>query len=348
MKLLYVSSWHGTLEYDELSIFTELGIDWFSTGYYVNPTNPVKLHAERGPLNHKYYPDLHEELKRANPSLQPNGPLKLTKELVKKFDVIFLSHVCPYPWYLHENWELVKHKPVLWRTYGQENSREELLLQNYVKQGVKVVRISETTKTIPNFAGVHAVVRHIADETVYKDWNGLNSNHILTFNNYFNKRRQISNTDEYQKVVKNLPTKLYGCHNEGVPNCLGALSWADQIKAYQDCRVYFALGTKPGPVTYNLAEALMTGCPLITWGPKLGNYVGILDWSNVYEAHTLLENGVECFWSDDLKELRSNLELLLKDQDLCSKMSKAARAKALKLFSRSAAKDEWVRLFKTL
>ncbi len=53
MKLLYLSC-HSVLEYDEVKLFKEMGIDVFSHGVYANPNKPsdVKRPAIKGPFDH--------------------------------------------------------------------------------------------------------------------------------------------------------------------------------------------------------------------------------------------------------------------------------------------------------
>ena len=41
MNILYISSFHAVLEFDELTALTELGHTWFSTGQYLNPHKPL-------------------------------------------------------------------------------------------------------------------------------------------------------------------------------------------------------------------------------------------------------------------------------------------------------------------
>lgn len=47
MKILYTSCFHPVLEYDHCVLFEEMGHDWFSTGIYLDPKNPLNIPSLR-------------------------------------------------------------------------------------------------------------------------------------------------------------------------------------------------------------------------------------------------------------------------------------------------------------
>ena len=134
---------------------------------------------------------------------------------------------------------------------------------------------------------------------------------------------------------------MYGLYNDSVKINCGVLSPAAQEQAYRDAKVYFCLGSKPAPVTYNFAEALMTGIPVVTFGPILGNGSPAM-----YEIPEMVENGKEAFYSDYEDELEDYIRLMLTDNNLAKTISVNARNKALKLFSKALNKQLWDEIIK--
>lgn len=342
MRILYWSSMHSTLEHDELTILTELGHTWFSTGHYVDPTNPHTDDVLRGSINAAPQPDLIAEFRKLNPNHKMHCHVNLTKEFVDKFDMVIAGHCCPLPNELFDNWEFVKHKPVIWRTYGQQNgSVEAKTLELRKSNKLTLVRVAKTEANIPNFAGLDFVIKGYIDENIYKGWSGFGGE-VLTFNNFFDKRTWHSNTQIYKRVVDALkphPSSLYGQYNDKVPICKGVLSDKDQVSAYQNCGVYFALSSKPAAITYNFIEALMVGCPVVTFGPKLGTSEPSMP--NIYEVPYLVENGLEAFLGDEEDELIFYIKTLLTNETLAKEMSIAGRKKAMKIASKEENKKQW-------
>lgn len=340
MKILYISSFHAVLEADELTVLTELGHSWFSTGHYLNPQHPLQQHSLRGPKP-DIEPDLNliSEFNILNPNYKIHGPVYVNKVFADKFDIVIVEHCNPYPYFLRDNWEAIKHKPVIWRTYGQQQDWVETMTLPYKKAGVKMVRVSKNESRIPNYCGADAIIVGYVDETRYSGWTGA-GNFVLTFNNMFANRSYHSNTQAYLRLRSRFNNfKLYGLYNENVPINLGVLSQTEQEQAYKDCGVYFALGSKPAPLTYNFQEALMAGCPLVTWGPRLGNGS-----PPMYEIPDIIENGVDGFYSDIEDELFLFIDMLLNNKALATQVSAKAREKAVKLYSKDVNKQLWKKI----
>ncbi len=345
MKLLYVSSWHGTLEHDELTLFTELGIDWFSTGLYLDPLHPNIEHSPRSPINKIVDGDLKAEFLASNYRYKIYSTPTITKEFARKFDIILMSHCSPTglsP--VINNWEAIKDKPVVWRTYTQQSSSIESLTQYYRQYGLKLVRVSPRERNIEHYAGDDAIIRVHVDENEYSGWTGEEPI-VLTFNNMFSRRAFHSNTGLYLKIRQKMQPirfELYGCDNQDAPMSLGELPWEKVKEKYKKARVYFALGSKPASLTYNLIEAMMTGCPVVTWGPKLGGCnIPSHGWKNTYEACDIITNGVNGFYSDNENQIERYIKMLLNDEALAREISVNARKKALEMFSKEKLKNDW-------
>lgn len=347
MKLLYFGAFHGTLEFETLSLFEDMGIEYFCTGLYLDPQKPNEESAKRAPLKTVVDPKLLAEFKKLNPNYRIYHSIHVSKEFVDNFDVVLIDHCCPAPQWLWENWEAVKHKPVIWRTYTQQNRQVEQAASHFRKQGLKIVRLSPKDRTIPNYAGDDAIIRSWMDIEAYKDWTG-SANDVVTFNNFFSKRRNESNTDIYMRIRSKFGNKfhLFGGYNEDCPINEGYLSWDEQRQKYREAGVYFALGSKPASLTYNFMEALLTGTPVVTWGRKLGNHTGIPDFSDTYEVPDLFESGKHCFYSDDERELTLFIDLLLNNSKIAKEISDNARKKAIEIWDKKKVMQDWANFFK--
>jgi len=328
MKLLYVGM-HPTMEHDELSIFSSLGIDCFSVGNYLNPLQPTN--ATRPPLNLQPKPELITEFEKYNPTLD-RRKIILTKEIVKDFDVVLVSH---FTRHLDDNWDLLKDKFVIWRTFGLTNSKVEQSQKHRRKQ-IKIVRTSERELHIHNNLGIDAVIRASCNPAEFKDWNGKEPN-VLTVTKRMKSRPAHCYFNEYCQITKGLPRKLYGTQNENISFSGGSLTYKELINAYRNNRVFLSMGTRPGSYTYTFLEAWMTGCPVVTIGPNLGG--------PGYEVPSLVENGVDGFWFDNFHAMRERIKSLLKDYELACKISKKGRKKAIDIFGVDKVTEDWKTFF---
>lgn len=355
-KVLYCSSWHPVLEWDDLVVLNELNIDWFSTGIYLDPSANHPL-IMRGTFNRKVDPYLAEQWYNINPTTYGTrwGRFKITKEFADNFDIIFINN---FIYYLEDNWEAIKHKPVIYRTYDRHTPVDEAKLARFQKEGLKVVRLFDFETRIPFATKSDAVISNYVDSCVYKDWKGDDQS-VLTFNNDFADRLNHPNPNGglafpgyhvYLKVKDDFPTKFYGGNNRKhteVSFSLGEASWDKQKEEYRNCRVYFSLGSKPAPYTYSFIEAFMTGIPTINFGPKLGDY-DHPDYRGSYIVPSIVENGVTGFCSDSEEEIRAYIQLLLDDHGLANEISINSRNKAKELFDKPKIVKLWGEFLKGL
>ena len=66
MKLLYVAGGHPMQESDDLLMWDQLGIDWFSTGYYANSNKPGDLPLIEHKVNKRILYLFNKQKKREN------------------------------------------------------------------------------------------------------------------------------------------------------------------------------------------------------------------------------------------------------------------------------------------
>ena len=333
MKLLYIPC-HSIAEYDEIKLFSEIGIEVFSTGSYFIPSKPVD--PKRPPLNIKRHPE-YEPLVGDNPEIIP-------KELVKNFDIVFFHWL---PLRILNNWENLKDKKVILRTNGQSVSQNELQIRELKRRGVIVVRYSPKERNIPFYAGEDALIRFYKDPEEFKNWNG-EKKRVISLCQSMLKRGPYCNASVFLKITEGFERKLFGPDNEELKEIWGGCLDYEQLKKeLQDNRVYFYTGTMPASYTLNFIEAFMTGIPIVSIGKKLGNpfWDSNLD---LFEIGDLIENGKEGFVSDDLTNLKGYIKILLDDYSLAKEISKNAREKAIELFGKEKIKRQWINFFKNL
>lgn len=328
MKLLYFSC-HSILEYDECKLFTELGIDWFSLGSYINPTHPVD--NIRPPI--QYFPDQW---------LIENAPPrdKLTKLFLDKFDTIVVMHV---PDWIEANWELFRGKRVIWRTIGQSTPAIERRMFKYRQEGLQILRYSPREANLEPSAGCDALIRFYKDPKEFCKWVGA-GNEVITFAQDMKHRGQFCNYDAFIEITQGFNAKVYGPKNENSGDLNGGfLTYAEMQQKLRDARVYIYTGTQPASYVLNLLEAMMTGVPVVAIGPQLGNSLSYKNNINadLYEVPDIITNGVNGFWSDNIKELRERVEYLLGDVKAARRIGEMGRQRAIELFDKDVIKAKW-------
>lgn len=355
-KVLYVSSNHPVLEYDDLTVFTDLGVDWFSTGIYINPQEPLPL-CKRRSIDIAQNTDLAKQFYKDNPGFNFDPHLgyppavNLTKKFLDNFDIIIINN---FMHFLTGNWEVLKDKKVFFRTYYYTDPHKELELKKLRKDSdLKVVRMFPQELNIPGNVGADYLIQNYVDGDEYHGWTGEESN-ILTFQNDMLVRLNYKDSfgkvvfdsyHAYMQVVQSHSAQydLYG-YNNRVPQSKGVVSWRKQKDLYKSSRCYFSLGSKPGPYTYTFLEAMSTGTPTINFGPKLGDYDH--PWyKKSYIVPDIIEHGVDGFVSDDLSEITSIIDELLENHDLAKTIAENARPKILKRFGRNVATEQWREFF---
>jgi len=323
MKILYLSC-HSVLERDDLVLFQELGYEVFSPGAYVEPANPGDP-TMRPPIpGLKYDPDIVEQYHRiGNRHPGEDGKDHLTKEFVDNFDVVYVMHL---PRWIRKNWEVMKHKRVIWRTIGQSVASTEAEMKPYRNKGMEIVRYSPQEAYIPGFAGQDGLIRFYKDPKVHQGWNGKKKR-VITFAQSMQQRGSACNYQFFEETTRPFPRALFGPENNQPGFGMGKVSFERLVKEMQDNRVYFYTGTHPASYTLNFIESWMTGIPLVCIGPLKGNANQWRD-HNLYEIHNLIKSGETGFVSDNIGELRSQIRLLMTDDKLAKKISQAGRKEA--------------------
>jgi hypothetical protein len=333
MKLLYLSC-HSILEYDELKLFTELGVDYFSLGSYIIPTHPVD--PIRPPIH--YYPDQW---------LTENAPPRdnMTPEFLSKFDTVVIMHV---PEWIEQNWDKFRGKRVIWRTIGQSTPAIERRIFPYRQKGLEIVRYSPREANLEPNAGCDSIIRFYKDPKEFGHWVGA-GNEVITFAQDMQHRAEFCNYDAFITITQGFNTKIYGPHNEGSGDLNGGLlSYADLQQKMRDARVYVYTGTQPASYTLNLIEAMMTGIPIVAIGPVMANSLNLRNGINgdLYEIPDIITNGVNGFWADSIAEMRERITYLLNDVRAARRIGEMGRSRAIELFGHDNVMLKWKQFLK--
>lgn len=336
MKVLYLSC-HAILEYDELKLFEELGIDWFSLGSYINPQAPQD---NKRPAIDSIVKDHFLEI-----AIQYDKD-NLSPHLIEWADVIVVMHITEW---ITKNLEKLKGKKIVWRTIGQSTPDKERDLGPYREQ-IKIVRYSPKEQLIPSFIGQDAMIRFYKDENELKDWNG-NSNQVISLMQSPVGRGLFVRYDLLEELTQGFPRAIYGTETEQMSWGKGRIGYEDMKKVLRDSRVFLYTGTFPASYTLSFIEAWMTGIPIVAIGKDLASPSGLVEpfqTQPLYEVHELIQNGVNGFIADDIASTRSYIDQLLKDKELATRIGKAGRESAIAYFGKDVVKAQWKAFFESL
>jgi len=335
MKLLYISC-HSILEENELSLFTELGIECFSLGAYIKPEGHYLL-PRPGIPNMKAHPEL-EKYAIENPHTN------ISKELIDWADVIMFMHD---PYALNENWDKIRHKKVIFRSIGQSTPAVENMIRKARYGGLKIVRMSKMEENIVGFVESDATIPFYVNPELYKDWNGK-ERRVINMTQSLLGRRQFCHYDSIIQTITGFPALIYGSGNNDLGSLNGGELPFELMKgALRDSRVFVYGGTFPSPVTLSLLEAMCTGIPVVALGKNLAeNVVPESDRINYYEIPSIIQNGYNGFQSDNINELRDDISKLMEDEGLAKKIGDAGRKTVIQLFGKDKIKKLWEEFLK--
>lgn len=336
VKLLYCSSYHCHLERMELELFNELGITFFSTGKFMDPRKP-RMNCLSDPLDIDQSPEVTRFL-QLNPKQAIWQVPKIDQNFADRFDVVMVGHCGPAKNYLNRLWPVIKNKIVIYRSYGLQDETQELFFRQCKRENSRfyLVRFSENEKIIKNYSGIDAAILPWIDEERYSGWTGVEPK-VFTCQNWWESRYHMDNYSLYEDIVAPFDHLICGIQAPG-----GLLTPSAQREQFRNSRVYFSLGTRPSPITINAFEAMMTGAPIVTWAHKYGATPGL----DMYQMPALIENYVSGLCSDSPAELQSFIRRCIEDGEYAATIGAAARAAALKTFSKAAIKPLWETFFK--
>lgn len=284
---------HSIAEYDDMRMLADLGYNVFSIGAYTDPRNPTddKRPALMSPAR---FPDLI--------SLVEGDQMKhkehLPDGLIDWADVIIAHHYVD-TWLLGQ-WPRIRHKRVVWRTCGQSDFRLEDEMKMARRDGLEIVRYSPAERRFfepaGHWAGQDALIRFGKYIDDYKRWDG---SQIAVGNVTQNMlgRGEWCGLGFWKESTRGLPVAPAGPGSEEMGG-KGTLSYPALLDYLRSIRVYLYTGTMPASYTLGLIEAVLTGTPVVSIGPRA--WMGP---DALFEAHKFAHA-----WFDDPAEARTDLE----------------------------------------
>lgn len=187
------------------------------------------------------------------------------------------------------------------------------------------VFISEFSRNVWGWTDDEAeVIHHGIDTKLFKpNERKQREKHILSVVNCWKDRDWCCNYSGWERVTKNLPTKVLG-DNPGLSS--PAKSLTELISTYQGSRIFLNTSTI-SPVPTSLLEAAACGCAIVSTSNCM-----------IPEIFTHDKNA---FLTNDEKAMRIYLERLLADPGLAKKMGDEARKVVEEKFGLSAFVANW-------
>lgn len=329
---------HAVEERDQVELLSSLGYDVFSLGAYEDPANPGD--DIRPPLpNAPRHPELMAAVSEHRARMEhDNGPAgahvdwakwMLPEPVLDWADTIICHHI-EWEW-LKPQWPLIRDKRVIWRTVGQSVENNEKVMAPLRADGLQIVRYSPREANVPGYVGADAVIRFWRDPEEWSGWTGEEPV-VVNVTQRLKQRDPWTNYRFWTEATAGLPTMPVGEGSEEIGGT-GRVSYEDMKSWLRRGRAYLYTGTQPASYTLGLLEALMTGIPVVSIGPK--HMTAFPYGPDLFEGHELALE-----WSDEPKELRRLLKSYLGGQPL-ELMSAAQRGLAIRTFGRDAIGAQW-------
>jgi hypothetical protein len=326
MSRILLLTAHSIAEYDDLRMLSELGHEVFSIGAYTDPAHPTD--DKRPPLDVPYFP----ELALLVDGDQMAHKQHLPDDLIDWSEVIIAHHFV-YDW-IAGQWGRIRDKRVIWRTCGQSNPDLEGFMRYLRPEGLQIVRYSPLEGKSPISAGADAIIRFGKEPA---DWYGWEGN-LLAVGNVTQDmlgRAEATGHAFWEVATRELAVAPAGPMSQDLRGGVGNLDY-EELRAYlRSIRVMLYTGTLPAPYTLGLIEAMMTGTPTVSIGPRA--WARGVDWLEpMFEATYIAGGGF-----DDPAAARTALIALLNDEDYARDVSKKQRERAIALFGMDVIKQQW-------
>ena len=170
------------------------------------------------------------------------------------------------------------------------------------------------------------VVHHGVNTDLFKPKDFPRENRILSVVNDWINRDWCCGFYSWQRITDNLPVRAVG-DTPGLSEPAPTIE--KLVEEYYTSRIFLNTSTI-SPVPTSLLEAMSCGCAVVSTATCM--------------IPEIIENGVNGFISNDEKELRENLVMLLNDPDLASEIGNRARETVLNDFSESKFIETWQNL----
>lgn len=185
----------------------------------------------------------------------------------------------------------------------------------------------------------HEVVHHSVDTNLFKPievdkmkapegtYVTLND-HVLSVVNDFKSRDYCCNYSGWQRITKDLNTKLVGSCSEGLSK--PAHSIEQLVSDYNYASVFLNTSTF-SPIPTSLLEAMSCGCAVVSTATCM--------------IPEIIEDGVNGYISNDEAVLKSQIQNLLKNPGLAKELGENARQTILEKFNEDSFVNNWNNIF---
>jgi hypothetical protein len=330
---------HSIEEHDQLKLLSSLGHDVFSIGGYINPAEP---HDDKRPA----LPDVphHPNLQLAVDALGTPDNLGAAQERIPAAildwaDTIIYHH---YLDRLYGQWDQIRDwlrgdskRRVIWRSVGQSVEGNERTAAPFRREGLERVAYSPKEQNIPGYSGHDALIRFYADPDEWNGWTGEwpGEPFVTQVTQHLRQRDPYTNWGFWEAATNGLSRTPVGPGSEVIGG-LGALPYNQMKDLLRSARVYLYTGTQPASYTLGLIEAMMTGIPVVSIGPK---------WMNVFpygpalfEGHEIAGRGM-----DEPHVARQALSEYLAVHAIAEQDSRHVRQRAIELFGIDTIREQW-------
>lgn len=330
MRVLLLAS-HAVAEHDDVQMFARMGYEVFAPGGYEvpgRPNEPIRPPIPEAPE----YPDL-VALCAAQRHLHRDegtdwaidwAKADIHPDLLDWADVVIVHHF-PERW-IGGQWERIRHKRVVWRTCGQSNPFLEAHMRRF--NGLQVVRYSPAERrAFGPQTQQDALIRFGKDPEEWFGWHGSDPV-VGNITQKMVERADHCGLTWYELATRDLPARPAGQDSELLPGGVGVLEYDAMREYLRAIRVYIYAGTQPASYTLALIEAMMTGTPVVSIGPRQM-------WAPaLFEGH---EIAVE--YADHPQQARMLLERYLAEPDV--EASEYNRERAVELFGLETIMAQW-------
>jgi hypothetical protein len=332
---------HSIEEHDQLKLLHGLGHEVFSIGGYINPGAP---HDDKRPaLAHvPHYPDLQAAVDAIGSPDNLGAAQELIPDAILDWaDTIIYHH---YLDRLYGQWPRIRdwlrgdaNRRVIWRSVGQSVEGNERTAVPFRREGLERVAYSPKEQNIPGYSGHDALIRFYKDPEEWKGWTGTDPV-VINFTQHLRQRDPYTNWGFWEQATAGLNRQALGPGSDviGGPGSLTDEAMKERLRT---ARVYLYTGTQPASYTLGLIEAMMTGIPVVSIGPK---------WMNVFPYGPLLFEGHEIAgrWMESPEQARIDLQWLLNEPSAASLLGARSRETAIELFGKDTIAAQWAEYLK--
>ena len=156
------------------------------------------------------------------------------------------------------------------------------------------------------------------------------NNTILTVNNDYIQRDYCLGFKQFQRATKGLPVTIVG----DTPGLSKAAKNIEELVNFYQTSSIFINCAHWSPIPMSLLEALSSGCACVS--------------INACAISEYIEHGINGFLAKNDEEMRYYLELLLKNEDLATKLGNNARKTIVEKCSKEKFTNTWNNIFKSL